>query len=157
MGCLCPPRSREFWIVPLWRVPPPNRPAMSRRLLPEPDTPDYDELESNPEKAYLKTITSQLQSVLGISLIEILSRLSSDEVFLGQRDTAEWTTDMEAIKAFGRFGKKLEEIEKRIDKMNGDKKRWRNRVRPVDMPYTLPYPGCDVGLSGKGIPNSVSI
>ncbi|KAM7473802.1 hypothetical protein LguiB_021045 [Lonicera macranthoides] len=35
---------------------------------------------------------------------------SSDEVFLGQRDTAEWTTNMEVIKAFGRFGKKLEEI-----------------------------------------------
>ncbi|KAM7473765.1 hypothetical protein LguiB_021008 [Lonicera macranthoides] len=136
---------------------PPNRPAMSRRLLPEPDTPDYDELESNPEKAYLKTITSQLQSVLGISLIEILSRHSSDEVFLGQRDTAEWTTDMEAIKAFGRFGKKLEEIEKRIDEMNGDKKRWRNRVGPVNMPYTLLYPSSEVGLTGKGIPNSVSI
>ncbi|KAM7473787.1 hypothetical protein LguiB_021030 [Lonicera macranthoides] len=71
----------------------------------------YGGYPPNPEKAYLKTITSQLQSVLGISLIEIVSRHLSNEVFLGQRDTAEWTTDMEAIKAFGRFGKKLEEIE----------------------------------------------
>ncbi|KAM7473807.1 hypothetical protein LguiB_021050 [Lonicera macranthoides] len=71
----------------------------------------YGGYPPNSKKAYLKTITSQLQSVLGISLIEILSRHSSDEVFLGQKDAAEWTTDMEAIKAFGRFGKKLEEIE----------------------------------------------
>ncbi|KAM7473792.1 hypothetical protein LguiB_021035 [Lonicera macranthoides] len=85
---------------------PPNQPAMNRRLLPKHDTPDYDELEH-----------------------------SSDEVFLGQRDTAEWTTDMEAIKAIGRFEKKLEEIEKIIDEMSGDKKRWRNKVGLANMPY----------------------
>ncbi|KAM7473808.1 hypothetical protein LguiB_021051 [Lonicera macranthoides] len=41
--------------------------------------------------------------------------------------------------------------------MNGDKKRWRNRVGLVDMPYTLLYPSNEVGLTGKGIPNSRSI
>ncbi|KAM7473803.1 hypothetical protein LguiB_021046 [Lonicera macranthoides] len=38
--------------------------------------------------------------------------------------------------------------------MNGDKKRWRNRVGLVDMPYTLLYPSSEVGLTGKGIPNT---
>jgi linoleate 9S-lipoxygenase len=136
---------------------PPNRPAMSRQHLPEPETDEFGQLKSDPEKAYLRTITSQRQSILGISLIEILSRHSSDEVFLGQRDTLEWTTDIEAIKAFGRFGKKLEEIEKKIEEMNVDKSKWRNRVGPVNMPYTLLYPSSQKGLTGKGIPNSVSI
>ncbi|KAM7473788.1 hypothetical protein LguiB_021031 [Lonicera macranthoides] len=38
--------------------------------------------------------------------------------------------------------------------MNGDKKKWKNKVGLVDMPYTLLYPSSEVGLTGKGIPNS---
>ncbi|PON59878.1 Lipoxygenase [Trema orientale] len=135
---------------------PPNRPSMSRRFLPEEGTPEYEELKTNPEKAFLKTITGQLLSVLGISLVEILSRHSSDEVYLGQRDTPEWTTDDQAVKAFEKFGKKLKEIEEKIIKMNKDGK-LKNRVGPAKMPYTLLYPSSEGGLTGKGIPNSVSI
>lgn len=134
----------------------PNRPSTSRRFIPEISTPEYDELKSNPEKAFLKTITSQMQSVLGISLVEILSRHSSDEVFLGQRDSPEWTADAEALKAFKMFGDRLTEIERKIIHMNDDG-RWKNRLGPVKMPYTLLYPSSDIGLTGRGIPNSISI
>ncbi|KAJ0014666.1 hypothetical protein Pint_19858 [Pistacia integerrima] len=65
----------------------PNRPTISRRFMPEKGTSDCDELESNPDKVFLKTITAQLQTLLGIALIEILSRHSTDEVYLGKRDT----------------------------------------------------------------------
>ncbi|XP_042491493.1 probable linoleate 9S-lipoxygenase 5 [Macadamia integrifolia] len=139
----------------------PNRPSISRRFMPEPGTPEYAELESDPDAVYLKTITSQLQTLLGISLIEILSKHSSDEVYLGQRSTPEWTSDAEPLKAFEGFGKRLVQIENRIIEMNNDK-RWRNRIGPVKMPYTLLYPDTSNhsgvgGLTGRGIPNSVSI
>lgn len=134
----------------------PNRPTMSRRFMPEEGTPEYEELKSNPEKAFLKTVTSQLRTVLGIALIEILSRHSSDEVYLGQRDDPEWTSDAIPIKAFERFGNTLAEIEERIMARNNDKK-LKNRLGPVKMPYTLLYPTSEGGLTGKGIPNSVSI
>lgn len=139
----------------------PNRPTVSRRFMPEPGTPEYAELESDPEAAFLKTITAQFQTLLGVSLIEILSRHSTDEVYLGQRDTPEWTADGEAAAAFERFGKRLVEIENRIAERNGDK-RLRNRVGPVNVPYTLLFPNTsdsskEGGLTGKGIPNSISI
>lgn len=134
----------------------PNRPTISRRFMPEEGTPEYDELVNNPEKAFLKTITAQLQTLIGISLIEILSRHSSDEVYLGQRDTPYWTSDVEPLKAFERFGEKLAQIGERILKMNSDGKH-RNRVGPVNMPYTLLYPSSKTGLTGMGIPNSVAI
>ena len=134
----------------------PNRPTVSRRFMPEEGTPEYDELKSDPDNVYLKTITAQLQTLLGVSLIELLSRHSSDEVYLGQRDSAEWTIDTEPLKAFERFGKKLGEIEERIITMNNDEK-WKNRVGPVKVPYTLLFPTSEGGLTGKGIPNSVSI
>ena len=139
----------------------PNRPTISRRFMPEPGTPEYAELESNPDSAFLKTITAQFQTLLGVSLIEILSRHSTDEVYLGQRDTADWTSDKEPIAAFERFRNNLVDIEKRIVERNKDKRR-KNRVGPVKMPYTLLYPNTldysgEGGLTGKGIPNSVSI
>ncbi|CAK8544656.1 unnamed protein product [Lathyrus sativus] len=134
----------------------PDRPTISRKFMPVKGTEDYDELVANPDKAFLKTITAQLQTLVGISLIEILSRHSSDEVYLGERDGENWTNDAEALEAFEKFGKKLKEIEERIVAMNGDVS-LKNRVGQVKVPYTLLYPTGEKGLSGKGIPNSVSI
>ncbi|KAK7842091.1 putative linoleate 9s-lipoxygenase 5 [Quercus suber] len=105
----------------------PNRPTISRRFMPEEGTPEYDELKSDPDNVYLKTITAQLQTLLGVALIEILSRHSTDEVYLGQRDSREWTFDTEPLEAFDRFGKKLAEIEDRIVTMNNDKK-WKTEL-----------------------------
>ncbi|KAI3810542.1 hypothetical protein L1987_20160 [Smallanthus sonchifolius] len=135
---------------------PPNRPTLSRRLMPEPNTPEYDELKENPDKFFLKTVSPQIKSLLSISLIEILSRHTSDEIYLGQRECPEWTMDAEPLKAFEKFGNKLKEIEERMVKMNKDE-RLKNRYGPVKVPYTLLYPSSKEGLTGRGIPNSVSI
>lgn len=43
------------------------------------------ELKSDPDRAFLKTITARLQTLLGIYLIEILSKHSSDDIYLGQK------------------------------------------------------------------------
>ena len=134
----------------------PNRPTVSRRFMPEEGTPEYDELRSNPDIAFLKTITAEEQTLLGVSLIEILSRHASDEVYLGQRDTPEWTADTNPLRAFEKFGKKLAEIEDRIMNRNNDKK-LNNRVGPVKFPYTLLCPTSEEGITAKGIPNSISI
>lgn len=134
----------------------PNRPTLSRRLMPEPNTPEYDELRRNPDNVLLKTITAQLQALIGVSLIEILSRHPSDEVYLGQRECPEWTMDSEPLKAFEKFGKKLRDIEGRIVQRNTDES-LKNRVGTVEVPYTLLYPSSKEGLTGMGIPNSVSI
>nr|POE71654.1 putative linoleate 9s-lipoxygenase 5 [Quercus suber] len=61
----------------------PNRPTISRGFMPEVGTPEYEELKLDLDKVYLKTITAQLLTLIGISLIEILSRHSTDEVYLG--------------------------------------------------------------------------
>ncbi|TYI78617.1 hypothetical protein E1A91_D06G225100v1, partial [Gossypium mustelinum] len=138
-----------------------NRPIVSCRFMPKPGTKEYDELENDPDLAFLKTITAQFQALLGVSLIKGLSRHATNEIYLGQRDTAEWTTDNEPLAAFERFGKKLVEIESRIMERNNDSK-LKNRVGLVKVPYTLLYPNTsnysrEGGLIGKGIPNSISI
>uniref|UniRef100_A0A7N2L4V9 Lipoxygenase domain-containing protein n=1 Tax=Quercus lobata TaxID=97700 RepID=A0A7N2L4V9_QUELO len=78
----------------------PNWPTISRRFMPEVGTPEYKELKLDLDKVYLKTITAQRPTLIGISRIEILSRHSTDEVYLGQRDTPEWTFDTKPLEAF---------------------------------------------------------
>ncbi|KAG6490528.1 probable linoleate 9S-lipoxygenase 5 [Zingiber officinale] len=134
----------------------PNRPTLSRNFMPERGTAEFAELERDPDKVFLQTITNKLQTITGVSVVEILSTHSSDEVYLGQRDTAEWTADQKALEAFERFGAALRGIEAEIVARNGEG-RFKNRNGPVKVPYTLLYSTSGVGLTGKGIPNSVSI
>ena len=140
----------------------PNRPTVSRRRMPEPGSKEYEELERDPERGFIHTITSQIQTIIGISLIEVLSKHSSDEVYLGQRDTAEWTSDARAQAAFKRFSDALVEIEGKVVGENRDTQ-LKNRNGPAEFPYMLLYPntsdhsGAAAGLTAKGIPNSISI
>ncbi|KAG6423201.1 hypothetical protein SASPL_113589 [Salvia splendens] len=134
----------------------PNRPTVSRQFMPEPGSEDYELLKTDPDRVFFKTITARLQTLLGVALIELLSRHSSDELYLGQRDTPVWTKDAEALVAFERFGKELGMVERKMMEMNGDEK-WKNRVGPTKLPYTLMYPTSEEGMTGRGIPNSTSI
>jgi linoleate 9S-lipoxygenase len=139
----------------------PNRPTITRRFIPEEGSQEFSEMVENPDLFFLKTINNQFQSTLGMALIEILSRHSTDEVYLGQRATSEWSENERVTEAFKRFGTKLKEIEKNITERNQDVE-LKNRSGPAQMPYTLLYPNTSDlshqgGLTGKGIPNSVSI
>ncbi|KAI4355472.1 hypothetical protein L6164_004244 [Bauhinia variegata] len=133
-----------------------NRPTLSRRFIPEEGTPEYDELVKNPQRAFLKTITPKGVALTDLSTIEILSRHTSDEYYLGERDNPNWTADTEPLEAFKKFGKKLSEIEEKLIKRNKDET-LKNRFGPVNMPYTLLYPSSEDGLTARGIPNSISI
>ncbi|KAM0906990.1 hypothetical protein ACQ4PT_016403 [Festuca glaucescens] len=141
----------------------PNRPTVSRRPMPEPGTEEYQEVETNPDMAFIHTITSQLQSIIGVSVIEVLSNHSSDEVYLGQRDEPQWTSDDRAKKVFDKFSKSLIDIEKSIISRNKDEN-LKNRNGPAQFPYMLLYPNTSdidgesaTGITAKGIPNSISI
>ncbi|RZR92628.1 hypothetical protein BHM03_00020953 [Ensete ventricosum] len=46
----------------------PNRPTISRRFMPAPGTSEYEELKAHPDKVFLRTIMSQLQTILGVLL-----------------------------------------------------------------------------------------
>ena len=97
------------------------------------------------------------ETLIDLTVIEILSRHTSDEFYLGQRDGGDyWTSDAGPLEAFKRFGNNLEEIEKKLIEKNNDET-LRNRYGPAKMPYTLLYPSSEEGLTFRGIPNSISI
>ncbi|BAT98361.1 hypothetical protein VIGAN_09200800 [Vigna angularis var. angularis] len=133
-----------------------NRPTLTRRFIPEPGTKEYDEMLKNPQKAYLKTITPKFESLVDISVLEILSRHASDEIYLGERESPYWTTDSKALEAFKKFGSKLTEIEGKITARNNDPSLG-SRHGPVQLPYTLLLRSSEEGITFRGIPNSISI
>ncbi|WVZ25365.1 hypothetical protein V8G54_003909 [Vigna mungo] len=133
-----------------------NRPTLSRRFIPEPGTKEYDEMLKSPHTAYLRTITPKREAIIDLTVIEILSRHASDEIYLGKRDHPNWTSDSKALEAFKRFGSKLTEIEAKITARNSDSA-MKNRCGPVQLPYTLLVPSSEEGLTFRGIPNSISI
>ncbi|EEC78940.1 hypothetical protein OsI_19383 [Oryza sativa Indica Group] len=141
---------------------PPNRPTRCRRFVPLPGSPEMAQLEADPGRFFLETVPDRFTATLGIALIEVLSNHTSDEVYLGQRATSTWTDDGEVLLLLDRFRDELRRVEKRVEERNKDP-RLVNRRGPVRVPYTLLYPdagdvaGKEKGITGRGIPNSVSI
>ncbi|KAF7845018.1 putative linoleate 9S-lipoxygenase 5 [Senna tora] len=133
-----------------------NRPTLSRKRMPEKGTLDYYELRTNFEKAFLRTITSKEQTLQALPVIEILAEHSYDELYIGQRDNPNWTCDRECLEAFENFGRRLKQIENNIKRRNSNA-RLKNRYGPVQMHYTLLSPYSKAGITGKGIPNSISM
>ncbi|KAL6619995.1 hypothetical protein ACP70R_035134 [Stipagrostis hirtigluma subsp. patula] len=140
----------------------PNRPTRCRRFVPLPGSPEMAQLEADPEKFFLEMVPDRFTTTLGLALIEVLSNHTSDEVYLGQRPTAAWTDDGEVLQLMDRFREELRRVERRVEERNRDPG-LKNRRGPARVPYTLLFPdvgnvgGKEKGITGKGIPNSVSI
>lgn len=113
-------------------------------------------LQENPERFYLDSISNESQATSVMSTIEILSTHALDEEYLGQRSTPNWSNDPRVLAAFEKFTKKTKEIEVLIQARNSDKS-LKNRTGPVQIPYELLLPTSTPGMTGKGVPNSVSI
>ncbi|XP_052186308.1 linoleate 9S-lipoxygenase 5-like isoform X2 [Diospyros lotus] len=140
---------------------PPNRPTLCRKFIPEEGMLDFVEFLRDPDKYYLQMLPERCVMRLSVALVEVLSQHISDEVYLGQRSSGGWTDNKQIHEMFKQFGEDLQEVEKRILKRNRNPK-LKNRQGPAKIAYQLLYPdtstfGSGVGITGKGIPNSISI
>lgn len=134
----------------------PNRPCLMRRLIPEEDDPEYQNFLSNPQKYFLCSLPSLLQALNTMAVIDTLSTHSADEEYLGQRQHSIWTSDLNAIDAFHKFSATMQGVEKIIHQRNKDLN-LRNRNGAGVVPYELLIPTSKPGVTGRGVPNSVSI
>ncbi|CAM6085442.1 unnamed protein product [Calypogeia fissa] len=133
-----------------------NKPSQTRRLIPEKGTKEYDELQASPEKFWLSSISSRINSTLLMVVFELLSSHSVDEEYVGQRLEDNWTSDPQVQDAFAEFSASMKNIEHKQSDRNKDPK-LPNRRWPAQVPYTLLFPSSPSGLTGRGVPNSTSI
>ncbi|GLT78833.1 hypothetical protein SLA2020_503570 [Shorea laevis] len=136
----------------------PNRPTIARIKMP---TEDEDEelwkfFSAKPEVLLLQCFPSQIQATRVMAILDVLSNHSPDEEYLGDKTEPAWN-EIPAIKgAFERFNGRLKEIEGKIDERNGDKC-FKNRTGVGILPYELLKPFSESGVTGKGVPYSISI
>lgn len=136
----------------------PNRPTIARSKMPTEDPTDeeWEDFLNKPEEALLKCFPSQLQATKVIAVLDVLSNHSPDEEYIGTNIEPFWKDEPVINAAFEVFSGKLKELEGIIDARNADCN-LKNRNGAGVMPYELLKPFSEPGITGKGVPYSISI
>ncbi|CAK9877709.1 unnamed protein product [Sphagnum jensenii] len=130
----------------------PINPTWMRRLIPEEHTPEWNDLEVNPVKNYLESVSNEPQARVVMATVQILSTHGANEEYLGQR---KYKTG-QILAAFAKYSMNITAVDGLINRRNADKT-LKNRSGPVKLEYELLRPTSGEGLTGRGVPNSVSI
>ncbi|CAA0833443.1 Lipoxygenase 2- chloroplastic [Striga hermonthica] len=136
----------------------PNRPTIARIQMPTEDPREEEKKKflERPEEFLLRCFPSQLQATIVMAVLDVLSNHSPDEEYIGEKIQPFWAEDKVIAAAFERFNGRLKEIEGIIDGRNADT-RLKNRAGAGVVPYELLKPFSEPGVTGKGVPNSISI
>ncbi|EFJ18657.1 lipoxygenase [Selaginella moellendorffii] len=134
----------------------PNRPTATHLPVPEKGSTEHRKLLRNPEEYYFKVISNKMESFVVMSAIEVLSGHADTEEYIGQRHIDIWTDNEEALEAFDRFAEDIDKVGETILSRNKDPS-FKNRHGPVKVPYKALYPTSSKGITGQGVPNSISI
>ncbi|KAD2249708.1 hypothetical protein E3N88_41549 [Mikania micrantha] len=136
----------------------PNRPTIARTKMPDED-PTVEEWEafiSKPEDVLLDSFPSQIQATRVMSVLNILSTHSPDEEYIGTNIEPAWAAEPTIKAAFEEFSGTLKGLEAIIDSRNRDPN-LRNRSGAGLVPYQLLKPFSEPGVTGMGVPYSISI
>ncbi|XP_043691676.1 linoleate 13S-lipoxygenase 2-1, chloroplastic-like [Telopea speciosissima] len=136
----------------------PNRPTIMRSNMPTED-PAEDEMKNflaKPEFALLKSFPSQIQATKVMAILDVLSSHSVDEEYLGGEILPAWSEDPVIEAAHEKFIGKLKELDGIIDTRNQDLN-LKNRTGAGVVPYELLKPSSTPGVTGMGVPYSISI
>ncbi|KAK1390775.1 Linoleate 13S-lipoxygenase 2-1, chloroplastic [Heracleum sosnowskyi] len=136
----------------------PNRPTIARVKMPSEDPTDesWYKFELRPEDELLSTFPTQLQASKVMAVLDVLSNHSIDEEYIGKEPEPAWAENPAIKAAFEHFSGKLMELEGTIDARNNTKE-LRNRTGAGVVPYQLLKPYSEPGVTGQGVPNSISI
>ncbi|KAM3397766.1 hypothetical protein P3S68_001279 [Capsicum galapagoense] len=122
----------------------------------DPTDEEWESFLQNPEEALLKCLPSQIQDTKVIAIMDVLSNHSPDEEYIGEKIEPSWAEDPVTKAAFEVFSGKLQELEGIIDARNADSKLM-NRNGAGIVPYELLKPFSEPGVTGNGVPYSISI
>ncbi|KAJ6945122.1 hypothetical protein NC651_000225 [Populus alba x Populus x berolinensis] len=135
-----------------------NRPTIARIKMPteDPTDEDWNRFLEKPESILLETYPSKLQATTVIAALYVLSYHSPNEEYIGEHIEAAWADDPIIKTAFEKFNGKLKELEQIINQRNANPE-LKNRNGAGIVPYELMIPFAKPGVTGKGVPYSISI
>ncbi|KAG5227600.1 hypothetical protein OIU77_022285 [Salix suchowensis] len=135
----------------------PNRPTIARIKMPteDPTDEDWNRFLEKPEAVLLETYPSKLQATTIIAALYVLSYHSPSEEYIGEHIEAAWADDPTIRTAFEMFNRRLKELEEIINERNANPE-LKNRNGAGIVPYELLKPFSKPGVTGKGVPYSIS-
>jgi len=101
-------------------------------------------------------LPTQMQAITVMTTLDILSAHSPDEEYMGEHAEPAWLAEPMVKAAFEKFAGRMKEIEGIVDECNSNPE-LRNRCGAGIVPYELLKPFSKPGVTGRGIPNSISI
>ncbi|GLT82869.1 hypothetical protein SLE2022_012020 [Rubroshorea leprosula] len=134
----------------------PSRPPLMRQLVPKEQDPEYADFINDPQGYFLSSLPNLFQATKFMAVIDIISAHSPDEEYIGERDLSAWSGNNEITEAFYKFSMEIRRIEKEIEKRNADPN-LRNRCGAGITPYELLIPSSGPGVTGRGVPNSITV
>jgi len=136
----------------------PNRPTIARVKMPceDPTEEEWKKFLEDPEGVLLETFPSKIQATKIMAILSVLSNHSPDEEYIGDQIEPSWGDEPNVKEAFERFNARLKELESVIDARNEDPN-LKNRHGAGILPYQLLKPFSKPGITGMGVPNSISI
>lgn len=134
----------------------PNRPSIARTNMLTEDFPQLPEdFIDQPENELLQVFPSVDQVSTVTTTMILLSAHSPDEEYIGDEIEPAWAEEPSISKAFKKFQANLKYLEQQIDENNKNNS-LKNRRGAGVMPYDVLKPTSDPGITGKGVPYSVS-
>ena len=97
-----------------------------------------------------------MQATRMMAVMDILSSHSPEEEYIGEKIELTWAENPVIKAAFERFSGRLMELEGTIDERNANKD-LKNRNGAGVMPYELLKQFSTPGVTGKGVPYSISV
>ncbi|XP_051197667.1 lipoxygenase 2.3, chloroplastic [Lolium perenne] len=136
----------------------PNRPTVVRKNIPVEENREEDmkKFMARPEEFLLESLPSQMQAIKTMATLDIFSSHSPDEEYMGEYAEPAWLAEPVIKAAFDKFSSRLKEVEGTIDERNNNPNN-KNRCGAGIVPYELLKPFSEPGVTGRGIPNSISI
>ncbi|KAK9673695.1 hypothetical protein RND81_12G184000 [Saponaria officinalis] len=136
----------------------PNRPTLTRTNMPteDPTEEEWKLFSMKPEVTLLKCLPSQIQATRVMTILDVLSNHSPDEEYVGERMEPSFEEEAPIKAAFEKFSGRLKELEGTIDERNCNVE-LKNRNGAGVLPYELLRPVSLPGVTGMGVPNSISI
>ncbi|KAJ9555298.1 hypothetical protein OSB04_009912 [Centaurea solstitialis] len=136
----------------------PGRSTIARVKMPseDPTEEQWETFRHRPEEQLLATFPSQLQASQVMSVLDVLSNHSPDEEYIGEKMEPAFELNPKIKAAYEVFAGRLKELEGIIDARNADIN-LKNRHGVGIPPYQLLKPYSKPGVTGMGVPNSISI
>ncbi|KAE8649494.1 lipoxygenase 2, chloroplastic [Cucumis sativus] len=136
----------------------PNRPTIARtNMLTENHSDKFlKDFINQPEKKLNELFPSDAQAAIVKQTMFLLSIHSPDEEYIGDAIEPAWALDPSISNAFEKFKANLTDLEKKIDELNQNKD-LKNRYGAAIIPYEAMKPRSKPGITGSGVPYSVSI